>query len=515
MRRLVVALLSALVLAPLPLRAQSVTLDICDTGTVDIDVFVSRAGSVSASHIRPSTCAAVAKSAGGMEASFVGIAFADSRGQWGAARRFDRVPSLGVRELPLATRLGMSASGVPIPRSPDILTTANSTASVRHGNATVTLPLSLLFQPPGPECRRVGTGNTTTTRTGRTETTIIETTTTCEDVVYTLTVEPFVDSREASLGRLDTGGFFSDGPLNTTIVHENAHMDWAEAAAERKLREAPQSITWNDLLPAFRRALSGERLQSGARLTVPDYITVRGTVSAVELRQHPIDAATNLTVAEINFRESPPAAGGRYPEFNVCTDRLDVLQELFGADYRTSLIGKTIEVQGKPEGLCWGQVGEIQIFLARQLRPVPSAQFAAGTRVWLPPPPYVAPAAPPSTQAQNDAAVMAFAKVVAEDRQRGESSRLRRVCSEQMDSALASNPADRERIINERIACLRRADGELQKFGERVQSCAIQAMKGEVQRAGRDPDGFYRDVDACMDTPPATSKQPATTGLGR
>ena len=81
MRRFVVALLSALVLAPLPLHAQSVTLDVCDTGTVDIDVFVSRAGSVSSSHIRPSTCAAVARSVGGgMETAYLGIAFADSRG---------------------------------------------------------------------------------------------------------------------------------------------------------------------------------------------------------------------------------------------------------------------------------------------------------------------------------------------------------------------------------------------------------------------------------------------------
>jgi hypothetical protein len=352
MRRFVVALLSALVLAPLPLHAQSVTLDVCDTGTVDIDVFVSRAGSVSSSHIRPSTCAAVAKSVGGgMEAAYLGIAFADSRGQWGAARRFDKVPGLGVRELPLATRVAMSARGEPIPRSPDILTTANRTASVRRGSATVTLQLQLLFQPPGPECRSVATGNSTTTRTSRTETTIIEKTTTCEDVVYTLTVEPFADSREASLGRLDTGGFFSDGPMGTTIVHENAQMNWAETAAERKLREAPQPITWNDLLPAFRRALSRETLQSGGRFPLPSYIKVRGTVSAVELRQHPIDATTNLTVAEINFRESPFAAGRPDPEFNVCTDRLDILQEVFGADYRRSMIGKTIEVQGKPEGM--------------------------------------------------------------------------------------------------------------------------------------------------------------------
>ena len=82
MRRFVVSLLSGLVLAPLPLHAQSVTLDVCDTGTVDIDVFVSRAGSVSSSHIRPSTCAAVAKSVGGgMEAGdsiLVNYAQADS-----------------------------------------------------------------------------------------------------------------------------------------------------------------------------------------------------------------------------------------------------------------------------------------------------------------------------------------------------------------------------------------------------------------------------------------------------
>jgi hypothetical protein len=242
---------------------------------------------------------------------------------------------------------------------------------------------------------------------------------------------------------------------------------------------------------------------------------VRGTVSAVELRQQPIDATTNLTVAEINFRESPLAAGTKYPEFNVCTDRLDVLQELFGVDYRTSMIGKTIEVQGKPEGTCWAQVGEIQIFLARQLRPVPSAQFAAGTRVWVPPARYLAPAPPPPTRAQDDAEVVAFSKVVAEDWLRRESSRLRDVCNVQMDKALAANPADRERIIGERSACLRRADADGRKASERVEACAVQAMKGDPRRSGRDPDGFYRDVDSCMGTPPAPASKPPSTGLGR
>ncbi len=498
MRRLLVPLLSVVVLAPLRVGAQSVTLDVCDTGTVPIDVFVSRGGSASSSHIRPSTCASVAKSVGGgMEPAYLGIAFADSRGQWGAARRFDKVPGLGIRELPLATRVAMSARGEPVPQSADILTTANRTTSVRHGAATETLPLHLLFQPRGPECRSVGTGNSTTTRTRRSETTIVEKTTTCEDVVYTLTVEPFADSREASLGRLDTGGFFSDGPMGTTIVHEYAEMNWAEAAAERKLREAPQPVAWNDLLPAFERALYGARLPSGARFALPPSIKVRGTVSAVELREHPIDPTTNVTVAEINFRESPLAAGKTLPEFNVCTERLDILQELFGQDYRKSMIGKTIEVQGKPEGLCWGQLGEIQIFLARQVRPVQSAQFAAGTRRWVPP---AQPVARPPTREDNDAAVLAYAKLYSELWQRDERARLRVACSEQSKKGLAANPPDPAPVYTEYYACIRGVDAEAKKASQRAETCAVLAMHGDPQRSGRDPDGFKREAEACLST---------------
>jgi hypothetical protein len=86
-------------LAPMPLHAQSVTLDVCNTGTVDIDVFVSQEGSVSNSLVRPSTCATVTKSVGGgMNPAYLGIAFTDSRGQWGAARRFDGIPYMGMKD---------------------------------------------------------------------------------------------------------------------------------------------------------------------------------------------------------------------------------------------------------------------------------------------------------------------------------------------------------------------------------------------------------------------------------
>ena len=98
MRRLVFALLSGLVFIPFPLHAQSVTLNICNTGQVELDAIFSGAGQVLDSRIRPRTCAAVAKSeGGGMEPGYLGLAFTDSQGQYGAARRFAGFPTRGVR----------------------------------------------------------------------------------------------------------------------------------------------------------------------------------------------------------------------------------------------------------------------------------------------------------------------------------------------------------------------------------------------------------------------------------
>ena len=173
MRRLLFALLFGLV--PLPLHAQSVTLSVCNVGKVDIDVFVS----LSNSHIRPATCAVVAKSAGAMEPAYVGLAFADSRGQWGAARRFDGVPYMGVKGLPLVTRLATTFGGEKVPPPANVLTQATRTETVRRGNANVSLPMQLLLQPRFPECRNVSTGGGATLGNTR----VIERTTGLPDVL--------------------------------------------------------------------------------------------------------------------------------------------------------------------------------------------------------------------------------------------------------------------------------------------------------------------------------------------
>ena len=121
---------------PLPLIAQeaTVTLKVCNAGEVDIDVFVSRSGKVSNSHISPADCAVIAESVGSMGSAYVGLAFADSRGQWGGVRRQDFLP------------LDSGFLGV-------MTQVQNQSVPVRHGNTTVSLPMQLLFQPPVPICR--------------------------------------------------------------------------------------------------------------------------------------------------------------------------------------------------------------------------------------------------------------------------------------------------------------------------------------------------------------------------
>ena len=133
-----VVLLFGLVSVSLPLPAQgSVSLNVCNAGKVDIDVFVSQAGHVSSSHIGPADCAAVAETGGAMGPAYVGFAFVDSHKQWGAARRLDLLPYLG---------LDVSSGG-------NQLTRADQTATVRHGNTNVSLPMQLLFRPRVPTCR--------------------------------------------------------------------------------------------------------------------------------------------------------------------------------------------------------------------------------------------------------------------------------------------------------------------------------------------------------------------------
>ena len=319
--------------------SRTVALLVCNEGKVDIDVFVSQAGKVFNSHVSPVTCVTVSE---GTEPAYVGFAFVDSRGQWGAARRLDLFPDFGH----------------------NVLVSADRNETVRHGNANVTLPMLLSFRPRSPECRTLGGYSEAAnlplnaTASQRVAAEIADTNrthrdpadTTCEALDYILYANAFPGTREVS---------FRD--------------------ANARAPEQAQRMNWRDLLPAIRKITRSQKLWD----MIPRYIVIRGTVSGIEERDDSLEPGVRWV--DVAFRESPAIGRGPnrepYSEFNVCSSRPDIFETLFGTVFRTSMIGKTIEVEGEiaPGNECRGLRASIRVTLVRQVRLVPSAQFEPGT----------------------------------------------------------------------------------------------------------------------------------------
>jgi hypothetical protein len=370
MRRLVLAVLFGFV--PWTASAQgSVTLSVCNAGKVDVDVFLSRAGKVSGAHIGPADCATIAEGTGAMAPAYLGFAFVDSQGRWGAAKRFD---------------VDNYRTG------PDGMKQASQSALVRRGTTNVSLPMQWLFSPRAPGC--VSTG-TTVPDNGR----IIVGPTYCDQLRFDVTVEAFPESREIGFRRdcdpCDQKAFpqltaeqraikqsqreaarIRDARVSTAspnlmgILNKNMTVvDVAEVGERLERLKPPQRVNWSELLLALKVAGSGRVWD-----VIPRYIVIRGTVSNVVMLQGPTDRQVNVF-----FRESPPVADARpqfaIPEFGVCTTNPDILQDVFGKDFLTSMAGKTIEVQGETwgGGNCGSLKAAVPISLARQIRLVQAA----------------------------------------------------------------------------------------------------------------------------------------------
>jgi hypothetical protein len=243
MRWLVLAVLMSLA-AALPARAQTVTLNICNAGTVEIDVFTQlETRPTRSSTIKPSACGAVATAGeDGMQA-YLGLAFTDSRGQWGAPQRFESLPNMGVRPIPLAVGVAAALRGQVIPAQPKIVSAADKEATVRHAGVFSVVPMQLFFRPAFPTCRSVPTGRSTSSFVGGREETTSEYEKVCENYSYTLIVEPHTDSHEASLGSLPVGGGFKDARQpRSGEIEKTTQIDWAHIAADKKRRDAPASL---------------------------------------------------------------------------------------------------------------------------------------------------------------------------------------------------------------------------------------------------------------------------------
>jgi hypothetical protein len=397
--------------------------------------------------------------------------------------------------------------------SSSVLSRATRNETVQRGNASVSLPLQLLFRPRVPQC--VSPGTTVPDELRR----LYVGKTICEDLGYTLKVEAYPDSQEIRLASAPVSGAMStDGNFR---ISAKTDVNWVEEEAARKAREAPAPVNFSDLLSTLKRMAARERLNSGEPLRLPGDVVIRGTVSTVEIRPQPLDlsfrswrppapepfdANATIPLAEINFRESPPATGPRpYPEFNVCTERLDILQEVFGADFQTSMVGKVIEVRGianLPGTVCWGQLGEIQLFLARQVRQVPSIQFAAGSRVWVPPPAAPPPPPRPAPTAAEVAAsnadyvrtmgTLAYGQVELRAR-----TRLIAACGAQHEKAIAANPGNRVAIDNQYAACRGAVNTNARAEAQRGASCAQQIVGADPESMKRDSAGTYQKIYDC------------------
>ena len=382
MRRLAFVLLFGLV--PLSASAQSVgsvTLSVCNAGKVAVDVFLSRAGKVSSSHIGPADCATIAEGTGAMAPAYLGFAFADSQGRWGVARRFD---------------VDNYRTG------PDGMTQASQSALVPRGNTSVSLPMQWLFSPRAPGC--VSTG-TTVPDNGR----IFVGPTYCDQLRYDVTVEAFPESREIGFRRdcdpCDQKAFpqltaeqraikqsqreaarIRDARVSTAspnlmgILNRNMTVvDVAEVGERLERLKPPQRVNWTELLTALR-------VSDKVREVLPRYIVIRGTVSNVVMLEGPAGPNVSRQV-NIFFRESPPVADARprfaIPEFGACTTNPDILQDVFGKDFLTSMVGKTIEVQGETwgGGNCGSLKAAVPFALARQIRPVQAVPVSEAASV--------------------------------------------------------------------------------------------------------------------------------------
>jgi hypothetical protein len=316
----------------------TVALRICNEGKLDIDVFVSQAGKMFNSHVSAATCATVSE---GTEPAYVGFAFADSRGQWGAARRLDLFPDFGH----------------------NVLVPVNRNETVSHGNANLTLPMLLSFRPRSPECRPSG---------GYSEAANLP----FNATVSQRAVAQIADTNRAHRDSADTTCETLDYILYAKAFPNTREVSFRDANA--RAPERAQRMNWSDLLPAMRKIARSQKLWD----VIPRYIVIRGTVSSIEERDDSVEPGVRWV--DIAFRESPAIDTGPnrrpYSEFNVCTSKPDVFETLFGADFRTSMIGKTIEVEGEiaPGNECRGLRASIRVTLARQVRLVPSAQFEPG-----------------------------------------------------------------------------------------------------------------------------------------
>jgi hypothetical protein len=338
----------------LPLLADSGSLSfrICNAGTVEVDAFAVMNGQVVAKHLVSGACALVYDDISAPPA-YLGFAFTNARGQWGAPRRLDLIPDF------------------------DGLDLANQNVPVPHGNTNVSVRMPLVFRPHPPPCKvyqpyseaaRLPLGATP----GQIRRAEVSDAlrgnaggeTICEHLDYTFNVLAYPDTSELTFKDVCEPCQGRQPQIETLSRPAWSDLGWFEYEAHR---QTP---------------------------TVSSAISLRATVSGVE-RALPGARVPRVT---IHFKEP------ELSQFAACLLGPEILEDLFGAGFQTSMVGKTLEIDGAlgKGSACDRSPMSISVTLARQIHLVNPGQTVARTDskvvAWskpvvrtIPPPADVAP----------------------------------------------------------------------------------------------------------------------------
>jgi hypothetical protein len=416
---------------------------VCNAGKVAVDAYLSIEGKITNKHIGPADCDFLMKSTGRLDAGTLGFGFPDAKGQWRGARRGDLLPFW-------EADLGG-----------DNFSAVKRTQAVQHNGASVTIPMIVAFGPKTPDCSQpvrtsaVSQLPLNASASQRLQAQMADqqaasnSAPICSSVGFQLTVIPYTDSQEIgydtqcdACSAKQVAGMTSEqktaeerrstliesqavslaaaggvgGLMMRTVLQGAAQVEKEEAQNQRdraEIAKGPWAMTWQKY-SSFTSSAFGPR---GTRPLIANrHIIMRGTVSRLEL---PNPGAQTPWI-HVYFKDSasipkpPPDLPGDYfvndwlragqPEgaFAICELGADVFPELFGANWSTAMVGKTVEFEGElNRGTCATAAG-IRISLARQLKIVTPNLTASTGRAWdasmAPPRPTGGVVTPPPVQ---------------------------------------------------------------------------------------------------------------------
>jgi len=207
----------------------------------------------------------------------------------------------------------------------------------------------------------------------------------CDSFDYTLNAVAYPDTREVTFEKkcaecpqqqVSPGQRASSQRVITTMSRisplagaimgqEVAREDEQELKESLEGQKECRRMNWSEM----NQALASVRPSGGRPEEMPQYLIIRGTVSRVDVS--PPGASEHWV--DVYFRESLEQASTSfatvYGAFNICTSNAKIFEDMFGPDFRSSMIGQVLEIEGEYQRFyCKGWKGSIRVSLAHQVR---------------------------------------------------------------------------------------------------------------------------------------------------